>query len=302
MLKEHVERYLNLRSILGYKLRDTRRELRAFAKLANARGDQFMSLETASIWANTAPSPYARSNRMRKIILFAKFLQAEDKRHEVPSFENYHYRYVRPLPYIYSQVEIQKLLQATSRLKKQPFHRKEMYRVLIGLIAVTGLRVSEALNLKFSDIQENGVLCIRETKFDKSRLVPLHPTALSELNQYMNMRRQWVFDHDYIFTSRYGAHLTLKTLHYNFYTLLNIAGIALERTSRPRIHDLRHTFATRALEQCPTDKKKIDQHFVALSTYLGHVNIKATYWYLEATSELMRNVAELTEKFIGGQS
>lgn len=302
MLNNHVERYLALRSTLGYRLRETRRHLKGFAKLAESKGENFISLKTASMYADAAITPSARSNRMRKIILFAKFMKAEDLKHEVPSFENYHHQYVRPLPYIYSQEEIQKILAATLKLKKQKPHRREMYRVLLGLIAATGLRVSEALNLKFYDVQENGVLCIRETKFGKSRLVPLHPTTLCELNRYIELRRQWTYDHDYIFTSRYGKQLTIKTLHYTFYTASKIAGIAPNRKRRPRIHDLRHTFATRALERCPTDRKKVGQHFVALSTYLGHVNIKATYWYLEATPNLMRNMAESAEKYIGGQS
>lgn len=301
MITQHVEHYLNLRSTLGFKLRETRRYLKAFAKLADSRGEDFISVETASIYADAAPSPYSRSNRMRKIILFAKFMKAEDQRHEVPSFENYHHRYVRPFPYIYSEAEIESLLKTTFKLKKQKPQRREMYRVLLGLIAVTGLRVSEALNLKFSDVQADDVLHIRETKFGKSRLVPLHQTTLFELNQYLNLRRQWKCENDYLFTSRYGAKLTIKTLHYTFYTILKIACIAPERAQRPRIHDLRHTFATRALERCPTDRKSIDKNFVALSTYLGHVNVKATYWYLEATPNLMQDMAESAEKFIGGQ-
>lgn len=302
MLAEQVERYLSLRATLGYKLRETRRELRAFANLANARGEEVVTLRTASAWADAAPSAYARSNRMRKIILFAKFMHAEDARHEVPSFESYRHQYVRPLPYIYSRQEISKLLDATGKLKKQRPERREMYRALLGLIAVTGLRVSESLNLRFTDIEVSGFLRIRETKFGKSRLIPLHPTALLEIERYLAIRRQWVFDHDYLFTARTGAQLSLKTLHYTFHTLHKIAGIAPARAQRPRIHDLRHTFATRALERCPTDRKSVAQHFVALSTYLGHIDIKATYWYLEATPELMQEMATVTETFAGGQS
>jgi integrase/recombinase XerD len=302
MLAEHVDRYLSLRATLGYKLRDTRRELTAFANLAKARGEAVVTLQTASAWADPAPSAYARSNRMRKIILFAKFMHAEDDRHEVPSFENYRHRYVRPLPYIFSGLEISRLLGATADLKKQRPQRREMYRALLGLIAVTGLRVSEALKLRVTDIEANGILHIRDTKFGKSRLVPLHPTALIEIDRYLAIRRQWVLDHDYLFTARGGARLSFRTLHYTFYTLLKIAEIAQGRVQRPRIHDLRHTFATRALGQCRTDRKSVAQHFVALSTYLGHVDIKATYWYLEATPDLMQEMAMVAETFAGGQS
>jgi integrase/recombinase XerD len=300
MLTDHVNRYLSLRSVLGYNLRETKRDLKRFANLAESRGEEFVRTATASAWADQAPSPGSRSIRMRRIILFAKFMRAEDPRHEVPSFENYRCPYVRPLPYIYSPIEIKRLLAATAKLKKQKPQRKEMYRVLLGLIATTGLRVSEALNLKLSDINEDGVLCIRNTKFGKSRLVPLHPTVLVELNRYFKLRREWIFNHEYLFTSKVGAQLSLKTLHYTFYTLLKIAGISSDRKARPRIHDLRHTFATRALENCPKDRKQVDKNFVALSTYLGHVNIKATYWYLEATPDLMRDLASSAENFIGG--
>ena len=300
MLNEHVERYLALRNTLGYKLRDTRRELRAFASLAQTRDEAFITTQAASTWADLAPSAYARSNRMRKIILFAKFLHAEDERHEVPSIENYRYRYARPLPYIYAPSEVSQLLAATAKLKKQKLHRRQMYNVLIGLIATTGLRVSEALNLTLSDVEEDGVLRIRDTKFGKTRLVPLHPTTVTELDRYLCVRRNSTLNHNYLFVSRSEARLSAKTFNYTIHTLLKIAGIAQSRARKPRIHDLRHTFATRALEKCPTDRKSVEKHFVALSTYLGHIDVKATYWYLEATPDLMLDLAKAAERFAGG--
>lgn len=302
MLTEHVERYLALRLTLGYSLRETGRDLRAFAKLAQNRGEEFVTTETAALWADAAPSVGSRSIRMKRLILFANFLHAEDERHEVPLFENYRYEYVRPLPYIYSPEEISKLIAATAKLKKHRPHRKEMYHLLIGLISVTGLRVSEALNLKITDIAENGTLQIRDTKFGKSRMVPLHPTTFSEVQRYLTTRQQWVFETDYLFTARTGKRLSIKTFHYVFHTILKIAGVTPPDRSRPRIHDLRHTFATRTLEKCPTNQKDVNKNFVALSTYLGHVDIKATYWYFETTPELMRDVAEIVEQFAGGLS
>lgn len=299
MLKDHVERYLELHHSLGYKFRDTKRELRSFAKLAQSRGESYVSAVTSAIWADQAPSPYARSTRMRRVVQFAKFLHAEDPQHEVPSLANYHHQYSRPLPYIYTPLEIRQIMLATSNLQKTSRHRRWMYKTLIGLISSTGLRLSEALNLQLPDI-EAGTLRINDSKFGKSRLVPLHPTTQAALEKYLSYRRQCHFEHGYLFFSRGGTRLSQKTLHYNFSSILKIAGIAPKRVRRPRIHDLRHTFATRALQQCQHDRKRVEKHFVALSTYLGHVDIRATYWYLEATPELMTDIAITAEQFIGG--
>lgn len=174
-----------------------------------------------------------------------------------------------------------------------------MYTTLIGLIAATGLRVSEALDLRFSDVLPDGVLQIRRTKFGKSRLVPLHPTAATALSRYLEVRRQLAVTDDHLSLSAGNRRIGSSMVEYTFRRIRHLAGIAPARTRPPRIHDLRHTVATRALEQCPTGRAAVARHFVALATYLGHSDIKYTYWYLEATPELMTGLATAAEALFG---
>jgi integrase len=163
------------------------------------------------------------------------------------------------------------------------------------------MRLSEAINLRLEDITDDG-LVIRNTKFGKSRLIPLHPTAQAALERYLPNRRLFAPSDDHVFVSL-RKH---KLLRHDAYVVFrkSIEKVGIQRHSglpRPTIHALRHTFAVRALETCPDDRDRITQHMVALSTYLGHSDIKHTYWYLEATPELMRNIAESTQRyFVGG--
>jgi integrase/recombinase XerD len=237
--------------------------------------------------------------------MLARFLKLEDPIHEVPSRELYKHQYARPLPYIYSEDEIAKLLIGAGKLRPQPCTnpiRPEVFVMLLGLIASTGMRISEALKLRTSDIGHDGTLHIRQTKFGKSRYVPIHASVAVKLQDYLGVRKRVTApDHDFFFTGMNGRRLTERTTEWTFSKILKSTGIGEARQRKPRIHDLRHTFATRALERCPSDRKLITKHFVALSTYLGHVDIKSTYWYLEATPELMGQLAVQAEEFIASR-
>jgi integrase/recombinase XerD len=296
MLTAKIERYISRRQMLGYKLKDTRRELLLFARFAADRGDTHLRVTTATAWANRASSPHARHQRMRRIHSMARVLHAEDMAHEVPPMDPFRHRYRRPLPYIYSPEEISRLIGATRQLRNCLL-RKETYATLIGLIAATGLRISEAMNLRFDDVLAGGILNIRMTKFGKSRLVPLHPTAKEALDHYLALRRKIPSTDDHVFIGSRSRRPWSQTVNFTFRRLLKLAGIAPVRGRAPRIHDLRHTFATRALEQCPSDHQSVGRHFVALSTYLGHVDVKNTFWYLEATPELMSQIVRAAEKY-----
>ena len=300
MLIAHVERYLSLRQMLGYKLRDTSANLRAFAKFATRRGDNHVRISTAMDWATEGISPYNRHIRLRATAQLARFLHAEDPAHEVPS-NPFHAPKWRPLPYIYTPEEIVQLLAATSRLRQSYPLRRQVYATMFGLIAASGLRVSEALDLRLHDVLPQGVLQIRRTKFGKSRLVPLHPTAANAIERYLEKRRQLAVTDDHVFLSAASQRIASSTVEYTFRRLRRLAGIAPARTRLPRIHDLRHTFATRALEQCSTRREAVARHFVALATYLGHTDISNTYWYLEATPELMTDIAATAEALIAGE-
>jgi integrase/recombinase XerD len=167
---------------------------------------------------------------------------------------------------------------------------------LIALLSATGLRISEALKLTVADVTGDGLL-IRETKFRKTRLVPLHDTAAAGFQRYLARRRPRS-DDDPIFIGKCGGPLRYIAVKETFDRLVSKAGIVTATRRRPRLHDLRHTFAVRALQGSPAGRSRSGAHMAALSTYMGHVNIYATYWYLEATADLMRDVAAAGEGFI----
>ena len=302
MLMDEIQRYIAIRRAGGHAFNTGARQLRLYGQFAEAHGDSHVHTQTALEWAAAASSPYARHVRMRHIVQFARFQNAEDQRHEVPPRDAFPAHWRRPLPYIYSSCEITRLMEAAGRLRlsrKYPL-RREIYRTLIGLIAATGLRRSEALDLRLDDVSSNGVLTIRRTKFRKSRLVPLHPTVVDALRRYLALRLRTMVEDDHLFLSASNGRIESSVANTTFRRMLKLATIAPTRAKRPRIHDIRHTFATRALERCPADRRAIGRQFVALSTYLGHVKMSATHWYLEATPELMTDIATAVEIMIQG--
>lgn len=303
MLSEKIERYISVRQTLGCKLKDTKRELLAFGKFATQRGDGHITTETSLQWADKASSAYTRSIRLVRITRLAKFLNAEENIHEVVNPLAFKHVYVRPLPYIYSEEEIRSILAATDKLQKNYPLRKQVYKMMIGLIASTGLRASEALNLKIDDISKDGTLRIQKTKFGKSRLVPIHPSVWTVFQQYLVERSKIgsaTVDRN-VFVSRNDRRIAPSILNRTFRVILLIAGVTGRSNREPRIHDLRHTFATRALQLCGTDRESVAKQFVALATYLGHSDIKHTYWYLSATPDLMESIVDAVEKYLAGR-
>ncbi|MGE3998553.1 MAG: tyrosine-type recombinase/integrase [Variibacter sp.] len=300
MLSENAERYVALRQSLGFKLRKGARHLRSFVRHAAARGDTHVRAETAVSWAATAQSAAECDSRLRDVVRFAEFLSAEDPAHEIPPAGLFATHISRPAPYIYSEDEIARLLDAAGRLRLQRDNplRRELYITLFGLIAATGLRISEALSLRFDDVLAGGVLRIRETKFRKSRLVPMHETVAAALDRYLDVRRRLPAADNHLFLSVQNTPFRARAANYTFGCLLRMAKIAPDRLRRPRIHDLRHTFATRALERCGAERRAVARQFVALSTYLGHCEVKHTYWYLEATPDLMTAIAAAAESMM----
>lgn len=295
ILTTHVERYIPLRQALGFKLRDAARELRAYARYAEAKGDTYVRSSTATAWAEQAPSPPARHVRLRRVASLARFLRAENPAHEVPPATVFHVPARRPLPHIYTPEQLAQIVAAASLLRETYTLRRRIYATLFGVIAATGLRISEALGLRLGDVLPGGVLRIERTKFGKSRLVPLHPTVEEALSRYLDARRQLAEVDDHVFLSAHGRRIGVSMADYTFRRVLRVAGIVSGRERACRIHDLRHTFATRALEQCSTQGQAVARHFVALATFMGHTDIAHTYWYLEATPELMTCIAEAGE-------
>ena len=277
-----IETYLAVRRAAGFNLSNTEYLLRSFAS-----------------WASQARSVAQRHTRYQTVCLLAQYLCLEDSRHESPPTNYFGYRKARRVPHIYSRDEIEGLVLAAKRLPSFNSLRPKTYATLISLLAATGLRISEALHLLVSDITPDGLL-IRKTKFQKTRLVPLHDTAVTGLARYLTHRQEMRSGGDHVFVSDDGQPLVYWKVHSVFRTLLKSAGIKPSRGRWPRIHELRHTFAVRALESSPTGRQRIGQHMLALATYLGHVNINTTYWYLETTPELLRDIAVVTENFVQG--
>lgn len=299
MLIQDVERYLTIRRALGFKLKTVSYHLRAFSQVATSKGETHVRSTTAVEWAAEATTSNGRHARLRDVQHFARFVRAEDSCHEVPQ-NPFHASHHRPLPYIYTPDEILRLLESTECLLETYPLRRPVYRTLLGLIAATGLRLSEALNLELDDILPCRILRIKKGKYGKGRLIPLHPTVQTAIERYLEVRQQLVTTNNHLFLSPHNQRIRSTIVDDTFRRLVRQAEIAPNRVRPPRIHDLRHTFATRALERCPGEQGAISRHFIALSTYLGHVDIQSTYWYLEATPELMTGMAAAAEAFIAG--
>ena len=295
MLKT-IESYLALRRATGFAMSNAEYLLKSFAGFAAERGQAYVQTQTAIDWAALGPSIAQRDARLKAICRFARHIRVEDVRHELPPGNHFGARKRRRPPYIYSGTEITRLIEAAGRLRPQGWLRPLTYATLIALLAATGLRISEALKLTFADISSDGLL-IRETKFRKTRLVPLHDTAAAGLQRYLQ-RRGPGSDDDPVFADAHGQPLRYITVKGTFDRLVGKAGTRPSSARRPRLHDLRHTFAVRALQDSPTGRDRCGAHMVALATYMGHANIYATYWYLEATADLVRDIAMAGDAFM----
>jgi integrase len=300
MLKQSVDEYLALRRALGFRLWNEEYMLHDFARWASDRGETHVRASTVIEWAAAGRSPWRREQRLRTVALFARHARAADQSHEVPPIRVFGRRPIRRLPHIYTADEVKKLLEAAARLAPIWPLRPQVFTTLFGLLASAGLRVSEALSLRFGDVTVDG-LVIRKTKFNKTRLVPLHPTAAAALGRYMRRRRRASALSDYVFISRRGGRLSYATVLKRFLQLAQETGIRSGLGTRgARIHDLRHTFAVRALENSPGAGGPVGREMRALSTYLGHVNLASTCWYLHSTPQLMRGIADACELFLQG--
>jgi integrase/recombinase XerD len=293
MLKA-IEAYLALRRATGFAMLNAEYLLKSFAAFATERGQSHVHTQTAIDWAARGPTVPQRDARLKAVCRFVHHVRVEDARHELPPVNHFGARKTRRPPHIYSAAEIDRLIEAALRLRPKGGLRSRTYATLIALLSVTGLRISEALKLTVADVTRDGLL-IRETKFRKTRLVPLHDTTVAGLKRYLARRRPRS-EADPVFVDARGLPLRYIAVKETFDRLVGRAGTVPKR--RPRLHDLRHTFAVRALQSSPADRSRSGAHMVALATYMGHVNIYATYWYLEAAADLMRDIAAAGEGFI----
>ena len=299
MLAPAVRSYLSLRRRLGFVLKEVGQHLTSFAAYSDARGQRYLNAQTAIEWASQAPSVYQRARRLADVARFARYLQAEDERHEIPPavFGRDH-RPRRP-PYVLSDEQIRRLIELAAQSGYRTL-RRQTYSTLFALLSCTGLRVSEAIRLRYNDITPDG-LVIRATKFQKNRLVPLHDTARAGLERYLQQRRPYAPFDDHVFISLRRKPLLISDVEAAFETVVAKLGLPTGRGQRhPTPHSLRHAFAIRALQTCPDGRDHITKHMLMLSTYLGHCNASLTYWYLEAVPELMRSIAERCDEHLAG--
>ena len=299
MLSQAVESYLALRRACGFELKREGNLLRSFAVFSETRGKQRVCSEVAIEWAGLAASVNRRARRLGEVIRFTRYIRAEDQSHELPPPVFGSETRPRPVPYIFSRDDIQRLVQAASEAGYRSL-RQKTYSTFFALLACTGMRVSEAIRLRFEDITPDGLM-IWCSKFRKSRLVPLHETARAGIERYLEQRRPYAPFDDHVFISLRRKPLLPEDVETAFRTAVDEIGLRRgPGLPRPTPHSLRHTFAVRALETCPDGRDHITKHMLALSTYLGHSRVCDTYWYLEAVPELMENIAQCCESFFTG--
>jgi len=293
MLSQAAERYIRLRRIGGFKFDVPSTLVRSFVRFATARGDTHIQTQTVIDWASQSPSPAAREVRLQVIIAFARHCRAEDVVHEVPQPGVFGKGYSRsPIAYIFSPEEIDRLLAGALELTPKASLRPYMFHTLFGLLAATGLRIGEALRLQFEDLTPDGLL-IRESKFRKSRLLPLHPTTIQGLQRYIKLRTIIGGNDGHLFVGLDGRRVRSATAQVVFREVATAVGLGAGHYGRrPRLHDLRHTWAVRALESSPREVGQIDRHMRAVTTYLGHAKVASGYWYLHATPFLMKRIAD----------
>jgi integrase len=299
-LTQSVDSYLAVRRAAGFALKVEDYLLHSFAAFSDALGQHHICSETAIEWAGSVPSLHQRARRLGDVIRLARYLRADDPRHDLPPPVFGADHRPRPVPYILSEEDIRRLLQAASGLGQEDPFRGLMFSTFFALLACTGLRLSEALRLRYEDITCDG-LVIQLSKFRKSRLVPLHQTAQAGLERYLQRRRSYSPFDDHLFVLSPGRPLGVGDAERAFRNLTEKLRLRPgPGLPKPTIHSLRHTFAVRALETCPDGRDRITRHMLALSTYLGHGKVAYTYWYLQATPELMWNIAESSQRYFTG--
>ncbi len=300
MLTTATTTYLAVRRASGFALRNQGFQLKSFAAFSEARGHRYICAAVAIEWAGLGRSVLQRARRLGTVIRFARYLRAEDNRHAGPPAIFGTEKARRPTPYILTTEDIQRLVTAAAQSMSRALCGAT-YSTLLALLACTGLRVSEAIRLRYDDITPDG-LVIQRTKFRKSRLVPVHETARAGLERYLHQRRPYAPFDDHVFVSVLRKPLRVADVDRAFKIAATHVGLR-DGVRRPTPHALRHAFATRALCTCPDGRDAITRHMLALSTYLGHSTVAYTYWYLEAVPELMRDIAEQAERMAtGGRS
>ena len=305
-LEQALKDYLRIRRSLGFLLREPASCLRNFVAFLQAQRASYITTELALRWATqpTKDQPSTWAWRLGMVRRFALWLSAFEPRTEIPPVGLLPHHYRRKLPHIYSDEEIEKLLRRTQELPSPKGLRARTYTTLFGLLVATGMRVNEALGLDRPDVDlERGILYIRRTKFGKSRYIPLHPSTVDALKKYAQARDR-TFPAPVtpaFFVSERGRRITEWIARYTFAKLSQQLGLRAPAKGHgrgPRLHDMRHRFAARTLVHWYRAGLDVERELPKLATYLGHVHVNDTYWYLEAVPELLQLA---TDRLIEGK-
>lgn len=295
-LRQALEDYIAVRRSLGFDLRLPASLLRNFISFVEANKATYITRELAVRWAKQPDSaqPATWAWHLGMVRRFASWRSVTDPRTEVPPEGLIPYRYYRQPPYIYSDDEIERLIAAASALPSSNGLRARSFSTLFGLLSVTGMRVSEGLKLDHEDVDlEQGTLTIRRTKFGKSRFVPVHSSTRDVLKRYDELRVR-VFPRPAtpaFLVSERGTRITEWTARYTFAKISQQIGLRAAAKGHgrgPRIHDMRHRFAAHTLIEWYRAGVDVERELPKLATYLGHVHVNETYWYLEAVPELLQ--------------
>lgn len=290
-LEQALADYLHLRRSLGHDLAEAGWLLPSFVAYLDGQSLRSVTVEAALTWAQHSATGKGRSVAPRRMTAargFARYLSGIDPNTEVPplglipSWQRWR------RPFIYAPTDIAAILAQAGSIVS-PL-RAATYQTLLGLLAAGGLRIGEAIKLDRGDVDwEQGVLLIRESKFGKSRLVPLHPSTMVALTEYASLRDnlQPRPKEPSFFVSLTRKRLSYAVVQDTFRQLINGAGIGTDAPSPPRLHDLRHAFAVRTLLGWYRSAEDVQARIPSLSTYLGHREPASTYWYLSAAPELL---------------
>jgi integrase len=302
-LQYHLTEYVAARRALGTRLQEPAQTLRRFIEFLVRKKARFITIKLALEWSQQCRDGVQRATCARKLSMvrqFARWLNAIESRHQVPPRRLLDVRHRRGKPHIYSDEEITRLMGEAGRLKSSTGMKALALETLIGLLAATGLRPGEAAALEIGDVNLDAqVLVIRESKFGKSRQVPIHPSTVAALKRYARHREEIFRDrgNSFFFVSDRGAPLELGAVRRWFCKASRACGLRKKQEGHrcgrgPRLQDLRHTFATRRLVEWYRNGSSVAVQMPKLATYLGHSSVACTYWYIEAVPELLELATE----------
>lgn len=304
-LREAITEYLQIRRALGFKLQRAEHLLSQFVDFMKREKAQFITTELALRWATerTNCHPGRWAHRLSLVRCFARFRRATDPRTEVPPTGLMTRRYRRKARDIHSDEDVLRLLDAANRIRSPKGLWNATYHTLLGLLAVTGMRIGEVVALNRKDVDlRRGIITISNAKFGKSRAIPIHPSTIKALKAYARLRNRMIPSvvTDSFLVSERGARLRAKAVGKKYLVLARQAGIRAPRgQSGPRLHDLRHRFAIRTLLNWYYAGVDVERRLPVLSTYLGHTNTANTYWYLSSVPELLHLAAKRLDNNLG---